>query len=171
MARKTATYVTCDGPNCNDVAEIHDESKDAPEGWYHVMPAVQNGTPQNPSQDPAFTYRRDVHFEFSKLQCLEKWARERRKHLEGKTTRSTPNATNDQILNSIEIGFQLLSDKGEEWVKIDDLAEITGIHRTTTRRYVYEMARRGEVEIKESRSSKNTLMTLYRFTKIRPKEQ
>lgn len=166
MARKTATYVTCDGPNCNVVAEIFDEAKDAPEGWYHVMPAIQANMGNGANNtNPAFTYRRDVHFEFHQLLCVERWARERRRFQEG-TRIPTPLKTNDSILDSITTAFDILHESGLTWIKASELADATNIHTSTVRRYVTEMTSRGLVVTQEAISSKNQPMFLYRKAQI-----
>lgn len=150
--RKTATYVTCDAPDCDAVAEIFDEAKDAPEGWYHVMPAY-------PTNNGAFTYNRSTHFEFHRLQCLEKWTRERRKVLEPKSEVITHRASADTIEDTILAGIDLIED---EWASVAAIANVTGYHTSTVRRYAFAMEEAGLVESMEAKSPKNQPMYLFK---------
>jgi hypothetical protein len=91
MARKTATYLACDGAACRETIEIADIAV-APDGWYRVYSAHDE------------KYQRDS-WEFHSLRCLERWARERRLVVQDSPSRPGLHSSILSAIDAAEAGF------------------------------------------------------------------
>lgn len=145
MPRKTATYVTCDGPNCKNIAEVADLNE-APDGWYRIIPEKDG------------KYTPNSVWEFHSLDCIAKWAKGRKAVLAGahvpytrsgnnKTGTNTNEQTEEQIKEILE-AFKM--EPGYSF-SVTELSELTNIERSSVARRVDSLVEAQEVVQTEER--------------------
>lgn len=115
MPRKTTTLVTCSYHGCKDHGEVSDPTAEAPKGWYMVLLAA-------PDAKHGFSYNRSGAFEFSSLNCVEKWARERRRYINAGRLEPPARVPNSKLA---ERALAVLQELGEPTL-LSDLAELVG---------------------------------------------
>jgi len=143
MARKTATYVRCDNPNCKELAEVQ-STVDAPDGWYKIT-SERNGN-----------YGSDV-WEFHSLRCVESWARLRKHAIEKEPLiRSGSNDVETTAKEPIKVPVSTPEKRLEELLaafsiepgtplSVTDLVSITDIEKTWVRNTVTAMFQSGQL--------------------------
>lgn len=145
MARKTATYVKCDESSCGIAAEVFD-TNESPEGWYLVTPSVEDAK-------VGHSYARQGSFEFHSLKCLERWAKERRHYQENGTVREprTSSGANELAEQRISTLTECFLIDTTVPLSVTQLAELTGIEKSSVNRLMGTMVDRGLIKMVEER--------------------
>lgn len=137
MARKTATYIHCDGPGCKVFFEAAKDSGIAPEGWCRVINEHEG--------------RYDSHggeWEFHSTECLAKWARMRKGALEGKevTTRSSGRSYDRSIADKqLDDALQVFLLDPEQHLTVTEVAELADLNKHQAQRRVEELVMKGQI--------------------------
>lgn len=136
MARKKASFIFCDAPDCKTSIEVDEDSGFVPDGWLHVVPS-SNGR-----------YDSQHSWEFCSALCVSKWARLRDKALKGEPiTRSSPTPVRESADAILDV-FRLDVD---EALSVTEIAELSGVERSSVNRQVNELARQGTIFQTEAR--------------------
>jgi len=131
MPRKTATYVTCDGPTCKEIAEV--AGSDSPDNWYQVMA----------EKDGKYSQLAGI-WEFHSLRCMEKWARMRRDALD---TNHNDRSTDTLIRSTIMEAFTIEPDRA---LSVTEVIGITDINKSAVHKSIQSLVNQGKlVQVKK----------------------